>query len=91
MPANNSKQFVRELIEAEFNSGFSFARRIPSTDTTIKKVLVQIEYDFSDASFRFSAPTVTAYLDWTEARLAFESSSYFVLAAELFKYCPNAA
>jgi hypothetical protein len=33
MDVLNPKQFVRDLIEAEFASGFAFARRIPSTET----------------------------------------------------------
>jgi hypothetical protein len=33
MDATNPQQFVRHLIDAEFASGFAFARRIPSTET----------------------------------------------------------
>jgi YcxB-like protein len=47
----------------------------------IKNVLGPLlQYDFSDSGFRFSAPNVTARIEWTQVRRAYESSNYFVLS-----------
>jgi hypothetical protein len=40
----------------------------------------RLQYDFSKSGFRFSAPNITASIEWAQVRRAYESTNYFVLS-----------